>query len=432
MATPVNRNAGNSRAVRGRKRAPLVSVVTSICLLIACVIFAGIYFWGEKPETDNNSPEPAIDTPPAASTFMTETPPSTEPPVSAPHVKPPVVRGIYIGAWNIGSEDLNRFAELCGDGVYNSLVIDVKDDMGYITFINDNANLTEASRYAVLDLERSIPRLKERGVYTIARLVCFKDPLRCSLEPRLAVHNNYGGTWKDAEDIAWLDPYNTAAWDYIISVAKEAARIGFDEVQLDYVRFPTDGNLDEINYGSAGAGKTKAGAIGEFLAYARSALAGTNVKLAADVFGIIAVSKGDFEGIGQDLDIVLRNVDYVCPMVYPSHFANKRQNGVGQIINDVLFETPDLDPYGVVHNLMLMVKDRLPADESHAVIRPYLQAFTAGYLGKGYYKVYTAQEVADQIKAVYDAGFDEWILWNDTGEYGFYESISNLLISKAD
>jgi hypothetical protein len=272
-------------------------------------------------------------------------------------------------------------------------------------------------------MEQLLALLKEHDIYTIARLVCFKDPLRARLNPELAIMDKSGQTWTDRSGVAWLNPYNTDSWEYLATLAKEAAKIGFDEIQLDYVRFPADGSLDQIDYGIEAIDKSKAEIISEFIKYIRAELDTTSARLSADVFGIIAVSRGDFEGIGQDLDLMFLDLDSVCPMIYPSHFANDRQNGIGQIINGVLFERPDLDPYGVVYNILIMTKNRIPDDESHAVVRPYLQAFTASYLGSGYYQVYGALEVIEQINAVYDAGFEEWILWNHSGRYDIYRSV---------
>ena len=416
-----------------RKRAPTVSVLISLSLIIACAIFAGVrYLRGDFGVAESNSPE----TEPVISEQPSETP--TEPEIDEPPdevqivpvPKTPAVRvrGVYVDAWTIGTEDgATRFIEICDSSEINAIVVDVKDDYGRLSFHSDNAVFSEVGSNKIPDIEQTVSRLKENDIYTIARLVCFKDPLWCDLNPGLAIHDRNGATWKDANGVAWLDPYNPGAWEYIASVAKEAARMGFNEIQLDYVRFPAEGNLGAMYFGNAGEEKNREEIIGDFLAYVRTELTGTPAWLAADAFGIIAVSKGDFENIGQDLDIILQNVDYVCPMIYPSHFANKSQNSVGQIINDILFEIPDLQPYEVVLNILIMVNDRLPGYGNHAIIRPYIQAFTADWLAADYYQTYTAQQVLEQIQAAYDADFDEWILWNHTGSYSIYENVGNLI-----
>ena len=393
-----------SRPGAKRRRGRAFAVVAAACLLTACAVLIGVKALrdgGRDPGTN------AVD----ETTAREETIPVAK----LPSVK---VRGLYVTAWSAGiAERMAHYIELCDTTEINALVIDVKDDRGQITFLNSIEGASKASSNIIPDIEKTLLLLKEHGIYTIARLVCFKDPLWSSLNAGLAIRSTRGATWKDAGGVAWLDPYNRASWEYIAAVAKEAARAGFDEVQLDYVRFPTGGKLKEIDFGSAGAEKTKAEAITEFLQYMRAALAGTDIWLSADIFGITAVNSGDFEAIGQDLEILIQNADFICPMLYPSHFANKRQNGAGQFINEVLFEAPDTRPYDVIYNSLLMVKRRLPGEGEHAGIRPYLQDFTASYLGEGYYQTYAAQQVREQIRAVYDAGFDEWILWNASGVY---------------
>jgi len=328
------------------------------------------------------------------------------------------VKGLYVTAWSAGMADrLAHYIELCDTTEINALVIDVKDDRGQITFLNSIEGAAQASSNIIPDIEQMLALLKEHGVYAIARLSCFKDPLWSRLHPELALRSARGAPWKDADGNTWLDPYNTASWEYLAAVAAEAARLGFDEIQLDYVRFPTAGNLKDIAYGEAGAEKTKAEAIVGFLRHIRAALDGTGARLSVDIFGITAIHRGDYEDIGQDPAALAGIADFICPMVYPSHFANKRQNGVGQFINETLFEAPDLQPYDVVKITLLLLRNSLSSGVKSAGIRPWLQDFTASYLGNGYYQTYTVQQVREQIQAVYDAGFNEWILWNAAGVY---------------
>ena len=390
----------NSRKRERRRRIRFV-FLCALCAALLCGSFFGVRYLKENGYFSRPSP-------------VAEEQPAEEP------EEPPAVKakGLYITAYLAGTEDkLAHYIEICDTTEINALVIDVKDDRGQITFASAVEGASEANRNIIPDIETTVSRLKNHGIYTIARIVCFKDPIWSRLHPELAIKSGGGASWRDSSGLTWLDPYKTAAWDYISAVAKEAARIGFDEVQLDYVRFPSDGRLRDISYGSAGEEKTKAEAISEFLVYIRTALADENVRLSADIFGISVVNKGDHENIGQDLELLLLNADCICPMIYPSHFANKRQNGVGQEINWIIYEAPDKQPYEVVYNTLLLLANRLPEDEACAVIRPYLQDFTAAYLGNDYHLTYTANEVREQIKAVYAAGFEEWILWNASGTY---------------
>lgn len=327
------------------------------------------------------------------------------------------VKGLYVTGWSAGIPDrIEHFIELCGQTEINALVIDVKDDSGELSFKSEIAQNSAAAVNKIRNPEEIVAKLKSHGIYTIARIVCFKDPIWSRENPGLAIKDKNGNLWKDAKGFTWLNPYISESWDYLINVAREAARLGFDEVQFDYIRFPTDGNIKEIDYGDADWKITKTEAVGEFLKYARQELQNENIFVSADVFGIIAVSRLDSETIGQDLEIMARNADSLCPMIYPSHYANKGQNGVGQYINDILFEAPDKQPYEVIYNTLLLIKDRVSDIEDGAVIRPYLQDFTLGS-GSIYYQEYTAQQIREQIQAVYDAGFEEWIFWNSSNIY---------------
>ena len=156
----------------------------------------------------------------------------------------------------------------------------------------------------------------------------------------------------------------------------------------------------------------------EFLDMAYKELGGKNkAKVSADIFGISAITSADDNILGQNLEKVAKEVDAISPMIYPSHYSNLKQNKVGQIINNVTFQKPDLDPYNVVFQTMQTIKKRIEVNDIKTTIRPYLQAFTASYLGKGYYQKYGTSQVREQVQAVYDSGFKEWILWDASCNY---------------
>jgi len=428
---------GRSRQISqktGKKRRflPIVSIVLAICY-IGVVVWYFTRGFGDggavpdnadygslsssAPDSDAEAPDPyPPDTDEQIPPGDENTADSNE--AAAAASKAIKVRGLYIAAWYAGMSDrMNHYIEICDSTEINTLVIDIKDDEGQITFVTDSSGISPACVNIIPDIREVMTTLKEHGIYTIARIVCFKDPFWSSAHPELAIHNENGDLWKDNNGSTWLDPYRTGAWEYLTDVSMEAARIGFDEVQLDYVRFPTDGKISAIDYGSAGTRKSKTEAISDFADHVRAALADAGVKLSADVFAIIAISDLDAESIGQDPKLLLNSTDYLSPMVYPSHFSNKNQNGIGQIINDVLYEAPDLEPYGVVYNILHEFNRRLTPGSGEAGIRPYLQDFTASYLGSGFYQSYTAAQVLEQIQAVYDAGFEEWILWNQFSSF---------------
>jgi len=216
----------------------------------------------------------------------------------------------------------------------------------------------------------------------------------------------------------WVNPSKKENWKYIIDISKEAIDKGFDEIQFDYVRYGNEGNVKNIDFGPGFDPTKKPDIIAEFLNTAYKTLSNEkNVKVSADIFGIAAITTADDNIVGQNLEKVAKEVNVVCPMIYPSHFANIKQNKVGQTINNITFQKPDLDPYNVVFQTMTIIKKRMEQNELKSIIRPYLQAFSASYLGNGYYQKYGASQVREQIRAIYDTGFKEWILWDSSSNY---------------
>ncbi|NTV91464.1 MAG: putative glycoside hydrolase, partial [Clostridiales bacterium] len=294
----------------------------------------------------------------------------------------------------------------------NAVVVDIKEGgkVNYkssIPFISEND--LDINYY---NPEKVLKKLHDNNIYVIGRIVVFRDNGLATVKPELAVKKIDGTSWKEnkKKDGAWTNPYKEEVWDYNIKIAEEAINLGFDEIQFDYVRFPT-AKKSEVNY--AGETKAKKEMINAFLKRAKEKIHDEmGVPVSADVFGIIAESKSDGEAIGQDLDTVGLDIDYISPMVYPSHYAK------GQEVNGVTFAKPDFEPYQVVLQTLLKAKTRISAVSGYnAKVRPYLQDFTASYLKKGDYQEYGAKQVREQIQAVYDAGFEEWILWDGRNTY---------------
>jgi hypothetical protein len=261
--------------------------------------------------------------------------------------------------------------------------------------------------------------LHDNGIYVIGRIVCFRDNYLAQKRADLAVKRKNGSVWRENGSIAWTNPYNREVWKYNIDIAKEAVEKGFDEIQFDYVRFPAVSDK-EVNYGENTP--PKADAVSGFLKEAAVEINKLGVPVSADIFAIVCETPGDREGIGQVLEGVGMDIDCISPMIYPSHYANASNgmmgNGVGQSINGIMFKAPDLKPYEVVYNVLLKTKERISkVDGYRAKVRPYLQDFTASYLLKGYYQTYGPKQVRQQIKAVYDAGYEEWILWDAANTY---------------
>ncbi len=308
------------------------------------------------------------------------------------------VKGIYATGYTAGSQNIERLIDLIDKTELNALVLDIKDASGYLTtpLQLDTELSVNAFAYKIKDLNGLVARLKEKDIYAIARIVVFKDPVAAGKYPELAVQKKSGGIWRDYQGKAWTNPFKKEVWDYNLAVALAAARAGFQEIQFDYVRFPADGPLKEVVY-PGGKGKNKAETIAEFLAYARERLRREGVYVSADVFGLTCSAQDDL-GIGQKIELIAAGTDYVSPMVYPSHYAPGSYG----------IKNPNASPYRTVYRSLTDAVYKTRGTGS--IIRPWLQDFSYGY-------PYGAKEVRAQIKATYDAGLKEWILWNPSNHY---------------
>lgn len=318
------------------------------------------------------------------------------------------VRGIYMTGHTVSNKKkFDSLIKLIDETELNAVVIDVKSDEGLVLYQTDlpDVQFSGANNNIIIeDINAVLKQLKAKDIYTIARVVTFKDNKAASKFPNLAVKTTSGTIWRDRNGQAWLNPYNKEAWNYILDIAEEAAVKGFEEIQFDYVRFPTDGNLKLIDYGAL-KDKSKAQAIGDFLRYSREVLSDMGAVTSADVFGLVTTAENDMN-IGQQLEYLADSVDVICPMVYPSHYG-KGSYGVAE---------PDFEPYKIVHYSMKRAKERIDKHESSiAKLRPWLQDFSAVYLPR--YKKYGPAEIRAQIKATNDAGVKEWILWNASNRY---------------
>lgn len=332
------------------------------------------------------------------------------------------VRGIYISGPMAGSTELfqNILDSAAGTEI-NTVVIDFKDDQGRITCPVDSPVASEigACRPYVQDMKELIASLKERGLYVIARVVAFRDPWLAEKKPEWSLHLADGSLYRDRQGMAWVDPYQKEVWDYLVEVGTEAKEAGFDEVQFDYIRFSTEGTMRDVVFDEAvTGGRSKTDVITEFVKYAYENLASQGLFVSADVFGTIIGSNIDAQAVGQVYTEMAKHLDYICPMIYPSHY------GPGNFG----LEHPDTMPYETVLEALKksqMVMDQAAEADGHvssqAIVRPWLQDFTASYLGEGNYIPYGYNEVQRQIQAVKDAGYDEWMLWSAANRYHFKE-----------
>jgi hypothetical protein len=324
-----------------------------------------------------------------------------------PRVK---VKGVYVTGHSAAGARLEQLITLAETTDINAFVIDVLDDNGHILFKSEKAEQYVPginSKVYIKDIEPFIQRLKEKNIYLIARIVTFKSPKFAIAHPDRAITvRATGKPYVGNDKILWVSPHDRMLWDYNISVAEEAARMGFDEIQFDYVRFPASngGKLDaSLDYRNP-EGETKTAAIQNFLVYAHERLSPLGVYTAADIFGWAASSLDDV-GIGQHWEAISNVVDYLCPMMYPSHYGPGNYG----------FAVPDAHPYGVIDK---GIKDSIARNqniETPGTLRPWIQDFSAPWV-KGYIR-YGAAEVRAQIDALKANGVDEYILWNAGNNY---------------
>lgn len=382
--------------------------------------------------------------------------------------QPVKVRGIYITGPMAGHSRMQELIRLVEDTELNAMVIDVKNDEGIVTYDMPLEQLQETGAVVkyVPDMKGLVETLHGKGIYAIARIVAFKDPKLAEAHPEWAVRTVDGEVFRDKKGLAWVNPYRKEVWEYLMGVAEQAADAGFDEIQFDYIRFATDLRAEQVDFGPEASVKSKTEIITEFTAYAYERLHPRNVFVSADVYGTIMDSTLDQSLVGQDYAQMARNLDYVCPMIYPSHYnADSYQIPV-----------PDADPYRLIYRSLRASRatlagqmydrsaegtDRLgrplrestvsgngtasrgqsvsendvmtdtgsegeeeeivirdpPAgwEQPRAAVRPWLQDFTATWV-KGHIP-YGAEQLRAQIQAVYDAGYEEWILWNARNTY---------------
>ncbi|MEN2774381.1 putative glycoside hydrolase [Acetivibrio clariflavus] len=383
------------------------TALSFLVCMISVSLSACISSSSTRATTVQNKPVSVSTPTPVATDDVVESTPTSTPELPKYNQKRVKAKGLYLTASSAGAR-LDHYIELANNTEINSYVIDVKNDYGIVSYESEVPLASEIGAIQkIYDVDEVIKKLHDNNIYAIARIVCFKDPILAQKKPEMAIKNPEGGLYVHNK-MNWVNPYNMDAWQYNIDLAKEALEKGFDEVQFDYIRFP-DGKKSQMVF-EGKDDREMYEVINDFLAYARKQL--PNAILSGDVFAIILESPGDTEGIGQYFEYIGENLDYLCPMAYPSHYA------LGQIINNVKFPKPDLDPYGVVKNTLLKAKARYEKVEGHKpILRTYLQDFTATWIGAGNWQYYEDEQVRQQIQAVYDAGFEEWFLWDPMNNY---------------
>jgi hypothetical protein len=311
-------------------------------------------------------------------------------------------RALYLSFYGVGSKALRDPAlKMIEETELNALVIDVKGDRGMIPYRSTVPLAAEVGGQRIItvrDIDGLLAFFKEKGIYTIARIVVFKDDLLATARPDLAVKTPTGEPWRDRERLAWVDPFRKEVWNYNIQIAEEAAKLGFDEIQFDYVRFP-DSRSPRFSQPSTEDGRVKA--IAGFLQEARARLEPYNVFVAADIFGYVCWNLNDTD-IGQKLDPIASAVDYLSPMLYPSGF----QFGIPG------YRNPVQNPYEIIYLSLKKAQERTKI--SPLRFRPWLQAFKDYAFDR---RQFNGKELRDQISASEKFGAQGWMLWNPVNQY---------------
>ena len=410
------------------------------------------------------------------------------------------VKGIYVSGPMAGTAGMDNLIALVDRTELNALVIDVKNDDGYLTCELDVplAEQIGSEKHYIKDLPALVQTCKEKNIYLIARVVAFKDPILAEKMPEWSLHNSDGSIFRDKSGLAWVNPYRKEVWEYLASVGEAAITAGFDEVQYDYVRFSTDSRMKQVDFGDSTKGRTKTEAISGFTLYASERIHAAGGRISADVYGVVIDSEEDQQIVGQNYVEMSRSLDAISPMIYPSHYGPYNYQ----------IPVPDAQPYDTVLAAMQAskmvlagldpktgkkpvsadvsgndavdaaitggeavsgnnaadaaadsqstsgttavsgndaaqdAKDAQAADGAQAAedaaaktfalskeeiaqldpttgvqatVRPWLQDFTATWV-KGHIS-YGPEEIRAQIQAVYDAGYEEWILWNAANRY---------------
>ncbi len=324
-----------------------------------------------------------------------------------PQPDAPVVKGIYSTANSAGGSRLERLIQLIDETDLNSIVVDVKDDYGHITFHTDNPDLEAwgTTKKIIPDTHQLIDTLNAHDIYPIARIVVFKDTVLAEKKPDLSFVNSDGTLWKNDNKDAFVNPYKKEVWDYNIEVAKEAAKMGFKEIQFDYVRFAEgfEKRADALKYDKDDRERTQV--ITDFVQYAREQLNPLGVRVSVDIFGY-TTAVASAAGIGQDFNAISKNVDIICPMIYPSHYG----------ADWYAHKVPDAYPYDTISGAVTDAWEKFKEIEKvQPILRPWIQDFTATWV-KGHIP-YGKKEVEAQIQALEDNGVHEYLLWNSSNVY---------------
>ena len=385
-----------------------------------------------KPQAQPQAPSAATATtiPAAADTKGAAEAPSLQPDTS--RINPPrgtaevialqkdprPIRALYVNRFTAQSTARMRHLIAIADSTeINGFVIDIKDEFGLNWHSADPLlQRNEGKMNKVANLPALVDTLRAHGILPIARMVVFKDSVAARMNPEHVIRKPDGTPWKDKKGLTWVNPYSRAIWDYNLRVADEAVKMGFAEIQFDYVRFPEPYKSLPAQVFPEAAGRTKPAVLHDFLKEARARYNPRGVRMTADIFGLVTTVRGALE-VGQDWEKISPVVDVVLPMVYPSLYP---RGSFGIAI-------PNAEPHKTIFIAITSARER---DAKLGIstpehVRPWLQAFTLGA------PHYTATQVEAEKQAVYDAGYDGWVLWNPGSKYDeFLPALEKRFVSR--
>ena len=363
---------------------------------------------------------------PQADTIKPAKQTDTIPVVAGKHPTPPVLdslikgtlpaRGLYVFRYAVSPKRLKHLISIADSTEINAFVIDVKDEFGLNFRPGDPLLKKNAGSQAKLTtLGAMVDTMRAHGVLPIARIVVFKDSVAARLNPEHTIKKADGTAWRDKTGQTWVNPYANTIWEYNFRVAEEAINMGFGEIQFDYIRFPEPYRSLPPQVFPGQNGRSKPQVLAEFLTAARERFAKLGVRTTADIFGLVTTVGGALE-VGQRWEPISQSVDVVLPMVYPSHYPR----GSFQL------ERPNAAPYDVIHISISRARER---DEKLGIkgehVRPWLQAFSIGS------PPYGPEQISEQKRGVYDAGYDGWVLWEAGSRYDkFLPALEKKFVSR--
>lgn len=328
------------------------------------------------------------------------------------------IRGLYVNRFAAQStKKMKRLLAIADSTEINAFVVDVKDEFGLNYNSSDPLLQKNAgTQTKVANMKALVDTMNAHGILPIARIVVFKDSVAARMNPDHVIRKADGSPWRDHKGLTWVNPYANAIWEYNFRIAEEAVKMGFGEVQFDYIRFPEPYKSlpQQVFPESRGRGKTET--LAEFLSAAKKRIDKLGVRTTADIFGLVSTVGGALE-VGQRWEPIVKEVDVVLPMVYPSHYP---RGSFG-------LPSPNADPYNTIHIAISRGRARTEAlGLKGERVRPWLQAFT---LGK---PKYGPAEIEAQKKAVYDSGYNSWVLWHPGSSYDiFVPALEKTLVSRA-